>query len=441
MLVGATMSMIRRGVRQSMRTIDLFAGAGGLTEGFRMAGFKTVFANDFEEPAAETLARNHPNARVSSQSVQELDAEELRRDLGLQKGELDAVIGGPPCQGFSTYGRRDLGDARNQLYLNYLEFVDAFRPKAIVIENVVGILSIDQGAVVEDIRERLMKLGYAADVFVLDARAYGVPQSRKRVFILGAANDQRIAPPIATHHEEPQAVGQGMLFEASLPNPLTVRDAISDLPETALKPKETHDDIDYSSPASTPFQKLMRSGSERLHHHSAKQMLGIRRLRLALMHPGDYGTRIEERLANGGLPADLVNRLLGGTESLRDIDEVRTVDREKERLLREMLTSGHTTLDNIREFVDSQGFANKYRRLHWERPSHTLVAHMARDCSDFVHPSIDRFITVREAARLQSFPDRYYFTGSQFHQLRQIGNAVPPLLAQAVGSAVARAIS
>ena len=121
---------------------------------------------------------------------------------------------------------------------------------------------------------------------------------------------------------------------------------------------------------------------------------------------------------------------------MRDIEECRTQDREKEQELRKILSQGKIEIDEVLAKLDAGGFANKYRRLKWDDPSHTLVAHMARDCSDFVHPEIDRFITVREAARLQSFPDTYKFPGSQFQQFRGIGNAVPPLLAQAVATQV-----
>lgn len=186
---------------------------------------------------------------------------------------------------------------------------------------------------------------------------------------------------------------------------LSVSDAISDMPEAALLPKDTQKAIPYAREAATPYQRAMREGSETLTHHSAKRMLGIRRLRLALLHPGDYGTSIEERLANGGLPDSVINSMMGGdADNMRDIEECRTEDRKKELALRELLRSGHTSIEQIMTFLDSQGFANKYRRLRWDRPSHTLVAHMARDCSDFVHPSIDRFVSVREAARLGARP-------------------------------------
>lgn len=426
----------------ALTSIDLFAGAGGLSEGLRQAGFRTIYANDHEKPAMETFKRNHAGAKASADNIEEIDANELREELGLAPGELDCLAGGPPCQGFSTYGKRNDADIRNQLHLHYLRFLDAFRPRSFVIENVTGILSMSDGRIVEDIIERLRGFGYGAKLWTLDAREYGVPQSRKRVFIVGLQDGGVVDPPKPSHTMGVPADKGPELFLPALPSALTIRDAISDLPADTMRPSDTHKSLPYRIDAETDYQRLMRLGSTEIHNHSSKQMLAIRRLRLALMRPGDWGRDIEERLANDGLPEGLIDRLLGGDErNLRDFSQCRKQDREKELALRNMLASGHTSLKKIMQFMDSQGFANKYRRLEWDRPSHTLVAHMARDCSDFVHPQIDRFISVREAARLQSFPDRYYFMGSQFMQLRQIGNAVPPLLGKAVGSAIAQAIT
>ena len=423
-----------------LTTIDLFAGAGGLSEGFHNAGFQTLFANDQEKAAVKTFLRNHPETKASSEPIESLDPLELMEELGLKPGELDALIGGPPCQGFSTYGKRDEADTRNQLYMHFLRFLDAFQPKAFVIENVTGILSMSGGAVVEDITERLRGLGYGVSVWKLDAREYGVPQRRKRVFITGLADGGQLCFPVATNSLTKEDPATADLFGKKLPMPFTIRDAISDLPVATRKPRETHEAMAYQSHPKTAYQKLMREGSKDLSNHSSKQMLGIRRLRLALLHPGDWGKNIEARLSENGLPEDVIDRMLGGEEGLRDVNQCRKQDREKELALREMLTAGNTSIDQIMAFMDSQGFANKYRRLHWDEPSHTLVAHMARDCSDFVHPKIDRFISVREAARLQSFPDRFYFEGSQFMQLKQIGNAVPPRLGEAVARAVSASI-
>jgi DNA (cytosine-5)-methyltransferase 1 len=421
--------------REKLTTVDLFAGAGGMSEGFKQAGFQTLFANDHEKPALATFRRNHGTAETSSDDIETLDARAIRERLGLAEGDLDVLIGGPPCQGFSTYGKRNEEDARNQLYMHFIRFLAEFKPKAYVIENVTGLLSMSEGHVVKDISSRLRHLGYGCSVWTLDAREHGVPQRRKRVFITGAANGGELQLPAPSHALTAGTISAGDLFGEALPRPLTIHDAISDLPARTLKPRQTHDALEYGSLPETPYQETMRAGAVELTHHSSKQMLGIRRLRLALMHPGDYGTRIEERLASSGLSDDVILKMLGG-DDLRDMNECRKQDREKEILLREMLSSGNTSLEAIQSFMDSQGFANKYRRLKWDEPSHTLVAHMARDCSDFVHPKIDRFISVREAARLQSFPDTYYFQDSQFCQLRQIGNAVPPALARAVARSV-----
>ena len=428
-----------------MNIIDLFCGAGGLSEGFRQAGFTALYANDNELPALETYRANHPQTFTSNEPIESVTPASIRESLGVNQGELDAVIGGPPCQGFSTYGQRKESDRRNQLYVQFFDFVSEFRPKAFLVENVVGLLSMSGGGVLEDIVGHAEKLGYAADVVTLDACEFGVPQHRRRVFVFGAANGQRISPPSPTHMNG-VATGirlnnQPSFFRGVPSKPaLTVRDAISDLPENALLPKDTHVAISYEQAPLTPYQREIRGDCVELTHHSAKQMLGIRRLRLALLHPGDYGTKIEQRLGDGGLSEELIDALMGG-EGLRNIEKCRKQDREKELALRNLLRSGNTSIQDIMVFLESQGFANKYRRLNWGAPSHTLVAHMARDCSDFVHPEIDRFVTVREAARLQSFPDAYQFFGSQFRQFRQIGNAVPPLLGKAMAEAIRRSIS
>ena len=422
-----------------LTSIDLFAGAGGVTEGFRALGFRSLFANEHEAPALETFRANHPDAVVSGEDVQALDASGLRESLGLRKGELSVLLGGPPCQGFSTYGQRDPDDPRNRLSEDYLRFLAAFRPRSFVMENVVGLLSIQKGRLLEHIREVAARLGYETDVFVIDAADYGVPQNRRRVFIIGVSDGVRPQPPQQTHRKpEPSANAQGSLFNGSGPSEephLTVSDAISDLASLdPLPPKGTQVALKYPPNGGlSSFQKRMRDGSDHLLHHSSKRMLGIRRIRLALLRPGDYGAMLRKRVREDGIPEDLIREILDGGGTTRPIEECRSEDQEKERRLREVLADGRVDLDEVLNAIDSGGFANKYRRLKWDEPSHTLLAHMARDCSDFVHPDQDRFISVREAARLQSFPDRYHFSGSQFRQFRQIGNAVPPLLAEAIG--------
>jgi DNA (cytosine-5)-methyltransferase 1 len=414
-----------------VKSIDLFAGGAGMTEGFKQAGFNSIFCNEFEKNAVNTCKLNHTSALVNDKNIRDLDVKEVREHLKIRRGELDVLIGGPPCQGFSTYGKRDGNDPRNQLYLNYIEFLDEFRPKTFVIENVAGLLSMSKGDVLDDICTRISALGYDFDVNVLNAANFGVPQKRKRVFIVGASDGQKIERPNATHCMELPS-NQGALVDCLLPYE-TVQTAISDLKNNkVLLPKLTQQFVEYNEEAESHYQKLLRGDNTKVSHHSSKQMLGIRRLRLALLNPGEYGTEIIKRAENQGLPNDVIDEILNGGEGVRDSKGCRKEDIEKEYILRKLLNEGQHTIEEIINSIDSGGFKNKYRRLQWDKPSHTLVAHMSRDCSDFIHPSKDRFISVREAARLQSFSDSYQFVGSQFQQFLQIGNAVPPMLAKAV---------
>jgi len=427
---------------KNLTAVDLFTGAGGMSEGFKSQGFATLYANEFNKDALKTFQRNNPSCRMASpDDIRGVDPTDVRKELSLAKGSLDVLLGGPPCQGFSTYGKRDPSDLRSQLYIDFFRFIAEFRPKTFVMENVVGMLSMAKGKLVEDILERASALGYSCNRMILDSVHYGVPQRRKRVFIVGSLASL-VQEPEASYIEGPEisrsSQSQLTLFaecDEQPKNPaLTIRDAISDLSTSTLKPRETHESLDYTSPPLTNYQCFMRRESSTLENHSSKQMMGIRRVRLALMNPGEYGLNVISRLKNGGVPDELIDQLFSGS-GLRELSQCRPEDQEKELRLRDLLKSGGS-YDDIAELLDFKGFANKYRRLKWDEPSHTLVAHMARDCSDFIHPDLDRFISVREAARLQSFPDHYYFEGSQFAQFKQIGNAVPPLLASAIAGTI-----
>ena len=423
------------------RSIDMFAGAGGLSEGLRMAGFECLWANEFDKYAAATFAENFPSAQVNSTDIRELSPAKVRSSLGLNIGELDLLAGGPPCQGFSTYGKRDEFDPRNQLYRNFFEFIGEFRPKCFVMENVIGLLSMNDGEVIADVLNIAKSLGYEAQVHNVRAENYGVPQKRRRVFVIGARTGgaPKFIEPQFEVKVAPSIVDLFGEHANGLQPVRSVRDAISDLAlSEPFPPADTERSISYPCPPQSEYQNLMRAGMSEAVNHSAKRMLGVRRLRLALMRPGDYGRQLRERIQGDGLPYAAIDEILVGHGSVRDIEGCRKQDVVVEMKLREMLHEGKHDPNEILSFIDHGGFANKYRRLSWDEPSHTLVAHMARDCSDFVHPDLDRFISVREAARLQSFPDRFKLPGSQFQQFKQLGNAVPPLLGKAVGDSVIR---
>jgi DNA (cytosine-5)-methyltransferase 1 len=428
----------------TLRSIDLFAGAGGLSEGLRMAGFECLWANEFDKHAAKTFAENFQTTIVDSTDIRELSPNIVRKQLGLEVGEIDLIAGGPPCQGFSTYGKRDSFDPRNQLYKNFFSFIGEFRPKCFVMENVTGLLSMSGGEVIADILLIINSLGYAAEVHTVKAELYGVPQRRRRVFIVGSlvgGAPTLIRPKF--RDGEPSDSKVRALFTDIEESPCvrTVRDAIADLAlATPLLPPETALGMPYPCEPMSEYQSVMRSGMTEAMNHSAKRMLGIRRLRLALMLPGDYGRNLRSRIEGDGLPYGVIDEMLSEHSGTNNMEGCRKVDMLNEQKLRTMLHEGKHSVAEVLGFIDHGGFANKYRRLSWDEPSHTLIAHMARDCSDFVHPELDRFISVREAARLQSFPDQFKLPGSQFQQFKQLGNAVPPLLGKAVGETIRKHI-
>ena len=178
-------------IDNTLTMIDLFAGAGGLSEGLSEAGFHGLFASEIVDTYAATYKRNHPSTQVLTADIRDVCAEDILKDLGLKRGELDLIAGGPPCQGFSINAPvRSVLDERNHLFKEYLRFVDTFAPRAILIENVPGLVSFEHGATLHAILDALAGLGYGADVRILGAAYYGVPQMRWRTIILGLRGKQ-----------------------------------------------------------------------------------------------------------------------------------------------------------------------------------------------------------------------------------------------------------
>jgi DNA (cytosine-5)-methyltransferase 1 len=364
---------------------ELFCGAGGLSEGFQRAGFSILSANDFDEHAVATMRATHPETRVIPGPIQDVSANELLRDSGLKKGELDVLSGGPPCQAFSVYNhQRGMHDERSGLFREYLRVVEELNPKFIVMENVTGILSIEEGLAVKEIEARLTKLGYQVEHRVLKAEEYGVPQERRRVFFVANRLGLKFEWPKPTHGNQ-QNCGNGV-------KPfVTVWDAIGDLPP--LKILEGEEMQDYGAAAQSDYQKQLRVGAKKLYNHVAPHLAPINLDRLKFIKPGGSWRDIPVRL----LPA--------GMKKARRCDHTKRYGRlEKKGLASTILTKCD---------------------LHW---------------GAYIHPTQDRTLTVREAARLQSFPDRFQFSGPRVEQFRQVGNAVPPLLAQAVGQSVLRCL-
>lgn len=387
-----------------LMSLDLFAGAGGLSEGLREAGFTSLYANEISPRYAQTYAANHPRTQVDSRDIRQVDACKIRDLLGLKPGELHLLAGGPPCQGFSINApKRSAEDSRNHLFREYLRFVTEFQPQTVMIENVPGMVSFEGGATLEAILESLKQLGYDADVRILYAPHYGIPQTRWRTIILG----NRIGVDPVTLFPEPlrnapvrvnftsQFGGKNLVNlprSVELPSHVTVRDAIGDLP--VLQNGELGESIKaYRTSAENPYQQLMRVGSSGVTCHEAARLSKINLERMSHIPPGGNWTDIPDALLPRGM-----------------------------RMARR---SDHT---------------KRYGRVDPEGLASTILTKCDPHWGAYFHYAQERAFTVREAARIQSFPDTYVFHGSRVEQYEQVGNAVPPLLGAAVGRAITQVL-
>jgi DNA (cytosine-5)-methyltransferase 1 len=383
------------------RVLDLFCGAGGLSDGFRSAGYEIAGGIDAWEPAVETFRVNFPGAVGLNADLRTLTAEEVHEKIG---GNIDVVVGGPSCQGFSTSGGlsratgRDAGDPRNKLFLNYVDLVEALDPSWIVFENVPGLLLYDQGKVALEIVTAFREIGYSLVPMILLAADFGVPQLRRRLFFVGNKTGSDIAFPAATHGSESLWADYSLPFahlsrighggNADTLDHVTFDQACSDLPK--LAEGETIDRSPYRRPAKTDYQRLMRAGSKQVRQHTASDLAALDRLAAQTLKPG---------------------------QNWRDMP----VDSLPERFKRIRRYDATTIL----------------KRLKPDAPSYTITTKFNEATTGaFIHPKDARTISLREAARLQSFKDTFVFSGSASQIRQQVGNAVPPLLAQAVGEAM-----
>lgn len=396
--------MQRRMSRQAnpLTMIDLFAGAGGLSEGLQEAGFRSLYANELMPTYAATFAANHPDVVVESNDIREVDAADVRHRLGIERGQLSLVAGGPPCQGFSINApKRSSDDLRNHLFREYLRFVEEFQPHAVLIENVPGLVSFEGGSTLEAILESLRELGYAADVQILYAPLFGVPQTRWRTIIIGLRDSDEASFAFPTPiRSAPMRINFTSKFagreivtmprSVTLPPHTTVREAIGDLP--VLENGEAGDEIkEYATEATNDYQKMLRAGSNGVRNHHAARLGQINLERLRYIPPGGNWTDI---------PFDL---LPSGMKKARRSD--------------------HT---------------KRYGRVNPDGLASTILTKCDPHWGAYFHYDQNRAFTVREAARIQSFPDTYVFKGSRVEQYEQVGNAVPPLLAAAVGRSIAQ---
>jgi DNA (cytosine-5)-methyltransferase 1 len=380
----------------SPTTIDLFCGAGGITEGFRHAGFSCLYANDSMPEAIQTFVHNHPNTWTEARDIEEVDPLEVRRALQMPKGGLDVLVGGPPCQGFSINApERFLHDPRNKLFKDYVRFLQEFEPKTFLFENVPGLLSLGNGLVFRQILREFSGLGYQVTARILFAAHFGVPQERWRLILLGS-RAWEISPPEPSHYAIGRANFRGGRTltiqlsgadESRLLPAVTVGQAIGDLPR--IKIGEGGEATSYTAQAHSDYARAMRNPEGIVFNHHGAHLSKQNLERMKYVKPGGSWRDIPHRL----LPA--------GMQRARKSD--------------------HT---------------KRYGRLKNDALAGTVMTKCDPHWGAVFLPDQERSLSVREAARLQSFPDAYKFLGPRVSQYEQVGNAVPVLMAKAIAVAM-----
>ena len=384
---------------KKIKVLDAFAGAGGFSLGFEMAGYEVAGAIETDAWATETFSFNHPDAIVIKSNVEELSDEEISNTFG--KENIDVILGGPPCQGFSICNKNngDSKDPRNSLFEEFLRLGKILSPKLMIMENVPNLVKAKTNSkeyVLDIIKEELSNLGYHVYSDVLEAVNYGVPQIRKRLFVIASKTELCSPFPDATHATS----GGNDLFSDNLEVTPSLWDAISDLPD--IEAREGSEVMEYTSKPKNQLQKSLRNNSKKLYNH------------LSMKH----SARMVERFKS-----------MKSGQSVSDVpDHLKPYKRNSKS-------------------ISDKVYDQNNRRMHADRPCHTIPASFY---ANFVHPFKHRNFTAREGARLQTFPDTYVFKGKPtvvshkllaregrfdekyLCQYNQIGNAVPPLLAKAI---------
>lgn len=367
--------------------IDLFSGAGGLALGVGSAGFDLRFCADNNAACERTHRRNLPSVPFVRANIEDLTAKDILKQAGLKVGQLDLLSGGPPCQGFSIIGQRKQQDPRNNLFKEYLRLAAELKPRVAVIENVSGLATLGKGVVLKEIGAAFAEAGYDVDCAELLAAQYGVPQMRWRMFFIGWRFDQRarggFPTPTHGHRGIGDLVPNRTVSQSDTAGFVTIRDAIGDLPSIQAGEQVTS----YTGAPSTAFQFAMREGAtDVLENHYAARLSAQNMIRIKSLKPGqDWRSLPFELLPEG---------------------------------MQRALRKDHT---------------RRYRRMKWDGVARSIITRFRDPKSgEYTHPEQHRTISIREAARIQSFPDWFVFEGTISDQYDQVGNAVPPLLAKSV---------
>lgn len=380
---------------RTLKVMDLFCGTGAFSKGIahaECAPYEIIFGIDLLDIAVATFKRNHAAALALAEDIHRVTPQQVADLLQLRRGEVALIVGGPPCQGFSSirpFRSSTSDDPRNSLFQQFAGYVDFFRPQSFIIENVVGLATHKQGETIAAMEACFDQLGYNTDWRILNAAHFGVPQRRERLFFIGVQKGAGTVWPSPTHVSDEPTIGyrdkrrlllpqQPDLFNQAVLQPaITVMEAIGDLPLIGSGEQATV----YCKEPETDYQRERRKNTSSLTLHDAT------------------------------------------AHTLRMLEIIRHSGSNIEAVPKHLITSG---------------FSSCYSRLDAHKPSVTITVNFVHPASNrCIHPVCDRALTPREGARLQSFDDDFIFAGNRTQIVKQIGNAVPPLLGKVFGEALA----
>lgn len=361
------------------QAISLFSGAGGCSLGFKQSGYEVVYASDIDPYAVNTYKMNFPETECQQQDINNIDFKKVLKKQNIKKGEIDVVIGGPPCQGFSTAGLGFWEDPRNQLLKSYVNALEIIQPKWFVMENVEGLLTSKKGMYLYEATKAFIELGYQIRVNKIYTQEYGVPQRRKRVIIIGNRLGINFKMP------KPLFEVAGNIFRNSA---VTLRHAIGSLPKAT---NDKNEKIQYKS-SSSKLDSFLKGNATKLTDHYFPNLNKLQKERIKHLKAGQTMKDLPEHLQHDSFKRRANRRVKDGTPS------------EKRG-----------------------GSPSGLKRLVYDEPSLTITGAATRE---FIHPEENRPLTIREAARIQTFPDEFFFSGNDSQKIQQIGNAIPPVFAQ-----------
>lgn len=360
--------------------ISLFCGAGGCSLGFKQAGYSILYATDKDKAAVSTYKKNFAETPCQAEDIDDIDFFELQKKLNIKSGELDILIGGPPCQGFSTAGARFWDDPRNHLLKSYVRALENIKPKWFLMENVEGLLTSNKGKYVYEAVKAFISLGYRVRVEKIYSQEFGVPQRRKRVLVIGNRLGMDFNMP------EPTLKVSGQIFRNS---DVTLLHAIGKLPNASTNKDEV---LQHNKNIDDDFEAILRGNSNVVSDHYYKEITGIQL----------------ERISS-----------LKGGQTMKDLPEYLQHESFKKRANRRVADGTPTEKRG--------GAPSGLKRLKYEEPCLTITGAATRE---LIHPEENRPLTIRESARIQTFPDSFEFMGNASQKIQQIGNAIPPMLAR-----------